>query len=81
VDIYDSHIEVGADTSAIALERHRNDEPPHVRVFGGTMQLADGARIAAGQPGATLELHDVSVNGQTRNGNFTFTDTTRHVEL
>ena len=81
VDIYDSHIEVGADTSAIALERHRNDEPPHVRVFGGSMQLAEGARVAAGQPGSTLELHDVSVNGQMRNGNFTFTDTTRHVEL
>lgn len=81
VDIYDSHMEVGADTSAIALERHRHDEPPHVRVFGGSMQLADGARIAAGQPGATLELHDVSVNGQTRNGTYAFSDSLPHVEL
>ena len=81
VDIYDSQFEIGADTSGIALERHRSDEPPHVRIFGGSMQLAEGARIAAGQPGATLELHDVSVNGQTRNGNYTFSDRLPHVEL
>lgn len=80
VDIYDSHFEIGPETSAVSLARHRHDEPPHVRIFGGTIQVAEGGRVAAGQPGSTLELHDVSVNGKMRSGSTVFSELSPHLE-
>jgi len=75
VDIYDSHLDAGTGTSALALERRRDAEPALVRIFGGTVQLSDGAKLASGQPGGSLELHDVSVNGTVRNGSYQFNET------
>jgi hypothetical protein len=79
VEIHDSTFEVGPGTSAFDVARHATLPPGIVKMFGGSIQLADGAKLASGQPGGTLELHDVSVNGKLRNETYVFSSLNRWV--
>jgi hypothetical protein len=72
VELHDCEFEVGAGCAAFNFERKK--ETPIIKMFGGSVQLKDGARLAGGQPGGILELHDVSVNGTTRNQRYVITD-------
>jgi hypothetical protein len=74
VEVHDSQFEAGAGTSAFVVARHGTLEPGMVKMFGGSIQLSDGAKLASGQAGGTLELHDVSVNGTVRNERYLFSE-------
>jgi hypothetical protein len=76
VDIHDSKFEASApDTEVFNLQRKK--EPGIIRVFGGSVNVGNGAKLATGQPGGILELHDVAVNGTTRNERYVFSDANR----
>jgi hypothetical protein len=66
LEITNSKFQAGKGTSAIALHMLGKDKPPHVRIKGGSIQLDDTAALATTNGIATLELQDVSVNGEMR---------------
>lgn len=70
LEIVDSTFQAGKGASAIALHMLKGGKPPFVRMSGGSIQLDDGAALATTNGKATLELKDVVVNGETRNGTF-----------
>jgi len=62
-DIVDSRLQAGPGTSAFRF--WETEGTPHVRMFGGQIDLDSDAELAMGS--GTLELHDVAVNGELRN--------------
>jgi hypothetical protein len=79
VDIHDSKFQAGnPKTAAFILERKK--DPPVIRVFGGSIEISGDAVLAGGHPGAILELHDVAVNGTTRNERYVFSEENRAVK-
>jgi hypothetical protein len=79
VDIHDSKFQASNPKTAVFFFEVKK-QPPVIRVFGGSIEVSGDAVLGAGQPGAILELHDVSVNGTMRNERFVFTGDQRVVK-
>ena len=69
--VTDTTLEVAPGTCAFHLPQLKDGNPPHVQMIGGSIHLADGARLLVGEGNALLELKGVSVNGVTKDGTFT----------
>jgi len=66
VEIMDTTMEVGPGTYAIELGESKNENPPAVKMTGGSITIADGGKLVEGRKRGVLELNNVSVNGETK---------------
>lgn len=72
LEVIDTKLQAGPEQAAFHLNKLKSGNPPVVRMIGGSIQLDGDARLARSAPGGTLELQNVTVNGELRTETIVF---------